>query len=121
MTNTQRAMKADYASQINPSIVNQGSSGTGNNDKASGDAGSLSVEHMVQNMANKDYSASIDLAAAGDILCQQSVPEKAYDSENVSFDFSNDFQYVKDLFPEIRLCCCHIEDDSGWTVQWPFR
>ena len=58
-------VKADYASQINPSIVNQGSSGTGNNDKASGDAGSLSVEHMVQNMANKDYSASIDLAAAG--------------------------------------------------------
>ena len=39
-------VKADYASQINPSIVNQGSSGTGNNDKASGDAGSLSVEHM---------------------------------------------------------------------------
>ena len=91
-------VKADYASQINPSIVNQGSSGTGNNDKASGDAGSLSVEHMVQNMANKDYSASIDLAAAGDILCQQSVLEKAYDSENESFDFSNDFQYVKDLF-----------------------
>ena len=91
-------VKADYASQINPSIVNQGSSSTGNNDKASGDAGSLSVEHMVQNMANKDYSASIDLAAAGDILCQQSVLEKAYDSENESFDFSNDFQYVKDLF-----------------------
>ena len=91
-------VKADYASQINPSIVNQGSSGTGNNDKASGDAGSLSVEHMVQNMANKDYSASIDLAAAGDILWQQSVLEKAYDSENESFDFSNDFQYVKDLF-----------------------
>ena len=90
-------VKADYASQINPSIVNQSSS-TGSNDKASENAGDLSVEHMVQNVANKNYSASVNLAAAGDILCQQSVLEKAYDSENDSFDFSNDFQYVKDLF-----------------------
>ena len=90
-------VKADYASQINPSIVNQSSS-TGSNDKASENAGDLSVEHMVQNVANKNYSASVNLAAAGDILCQQSVLEKAYDSENDTFDFSNDVQYVKDLF-----------------------
>ena len=39
------------------------------------------------------------LAAAGDILCQQSVLEKAYNSEfgEIRF-FSDDFQYVKDLF-----------------------
>ena len=38
-------VKADYASQINPSIVNQGSSGTGNNDKAVSEMpDSLSVE-----------------------------------------------------------------------------
>mgnify|MGYP001103245942 CR=1 FL=1 len=42
-------VKADYASQINPSIVNQGSSGTGSKGQTV-DAGQLSVEKMVQNM-----------------------------------------------------------------------
>ena len=68
-------VKADYASQINPSIVNQGSSGTGSKGQTV-DAGQLSVEKMVQNMVTKDYSASVTLAAAGDILCQQSVLER---------------------------------------------
>ena len=90
-------VKADYASQINPSIVNQGSSGTGSKGQTV-DAGQLSVEKMVQNMVTKDYSASVTLAAAGDILCQQSVLEKAYNSDSEKFDFSDDFQYVKDLF-----------------------
>ena len=90
-------VKADYASQINPSIVNQGSSGTGSKGQTV-DAGQLSVEKMVQNMVTKDYSASVTLAAAGDILCQQSVLEKAYNSDSEIFDFSDDFQYVKDLF-----------------------
>ena len=61
-------VKADYASQINPSIVNQGSSGTDSKGQTV-DAGQLSVEKMVQNMVTKDYSASVTLAAAGDILC----------------------------------------------------
>ncbi|MFR3435439.1 MAG: CapA family protein [Coprococcus sp.] len=90
-------VKADYASQINPSIVNQGSSGTDSKGQTV-DAGQLSVEKMVQNMVTKDYSASVTLAAAGDILCQQSVLEKAYNSDSEKFDFSDDFQYVKDLF-----------------------
>ena len=89
-------VKADYASQINPSIVNQGS-GTGSKTQTA-DVGQLSVEGLVQKMAGKDYSASVTLAAAGDILCQQSVLEKGYNSDNESFDFSEDFQYVKDLF-----------------------
>ena len=84
-------VKADYASQINPSIVNQGSSGTGSKGQTV-DAGQLSVEKMVQNMVTKDYSASVTLAAAGDILCQQSVLEKAYNSDSEKFDFSDDFQ-----------------------------
>ena len=90
-------VKADYASQINPSIVNQGSSGTDSKGQTV-DAGQLSVEKMVQNMVTKDYSASVTLAAAGDILCQQSVLEKAYNSDSKNSDFSDDFQYVKDLF-----------------------
>ena len=53
-------VKADYASQINPSIVNQGSSGTGSKGQTV-DAGQLSVEKMVQNMVTKDYSASVTL------------------------------------------------------------
>ena len=89
-------VKTDYASQINPSIVNQGSSSGSKAQTA--DAGQLSVEGMVQKMVTKDYSASVTLAAAGDILCQQSVLEKAYNSDSGSFDFSDDFQYVKDLF-----------------------
>ena len=89
-------VKTDYASQINPSIVNQGSSSGSKTQTA--DVSQLSVEGMVQKMVTKDYSASVTLAAAGDILCQQSVLEKAYNSDSESFDFSDDFQYVKDLF-----------------------
>lgn len=90
-------VKNDYASQINPSIVNQGSQ-SDSNTQTSGDADQLSVEGMVQSMVKKDYTASITLAAAGDILGSQSVLEKAYNEESESFDFTDDFQYVKDLF-----------------------
>ena len=91
-------VKSDYASQINPSIVKQSSGTTDNDASSTTEVGQLSVENMVQNMVTKDYSASVTLAAAGDILCSQSVLEKAYNEESENFDFSNDFQYVKDMF-----------------------
>ncbi len=114
-------VKADYASQINPSIVNQGSSGTGNNERQQEMPASLSVEQWFRIWRHKDYSASIDLAAAGDILCQQSVLEKAYDSENESFDFSNDFQYVKDLFQKSDYAVATLKTTLAGTVQRPVQ
>ena len=109
-------VKADYASQINPSIVNQGKQRYRRGKGQTVDAGQLSVENMVQNMVIKDYSASVTLAAAGDILCQQSVLEKAYNSDSEKSRFFGRFSVREGLIPDIRLCGCHAEDNTGWQV-----
>lgn len=86
----------EYASQINPSIVGQKNSSSSGGKVSS--AEDLSVEKLVQDMVTEDYSASITLSAAGDILCQRSQLERAYQTETASFDFTASFDHVRDLF-----------------------
>lgn len=89
-------VRDEYASQINPSIVGQKKSSSQEGRVSSPEE--LSVEKLVQDMVTEDYSASITLSAAGDILCQRSQLERAYQTENQSFDFSDSFDHVRDLF-----------------------
>ena len=89
-------VKEEYASGINPSLIGKGSSE--NDDPQPVTASMLSVEKMVTDMVSEGYSANITIAAAGDILCQYTQLDMAYDSENGSFDFSDSFKYVKDVF-----------------------
>ena len=89
-------VKEEYASGINPSLLGTGSSENGESGPVT--ASMLSVEKMVTDMVSEGYTASITIAAAGDILCQYTQLDMAYDSESGSFDFSDSFKYVKDLF-----------------------
>lgn len=90
-------VKKEYSGQINPSLIGQ----KNNLDSGSGQLDSvedLSVEKLVQDMVTEDYFTKVTLSAAGDILCQKSQLEKAYNSESGSFDFSDSFTHVKDIF-----------------------
>lgn len=89
-------VRDEYASQINPSIVGKKTGNTSGGQTTS--AEDLSVEKMVQDMITRDYSASVTLSAAGDILCQRSQLERAYDEESGEFDFTESFDHVRDLF-----------------------
>lgn len=88
------SVKEDYASQINPSIIGQGNSSSGQISSV----GDLSVEKLVEDMVSKDYTSHITLSAAGDILCQSTQLEYAYDEESGNFDFSESFAHVRDIF-----------------------
>ena len=59
-------VRDEYASQINPSIVGKKTGNTSGGQTTS--AEDLSVEKMVQDMITRDYSASVTLSAAGDIV-----------------------------------------------------
>ncbi len=90
-------VKTEYSGQINPSLIGQ----TGNSDSGGLQISSpedLSVEQRVQDMVTEDYFTKITLSAAGDILCQKSQLERAYNSESETFDFSDSFAHVKDIF-----------------------
>ena len=79
-------VRDEYASQINPSIVGKKTGNTSGGQTTSAD------------MITRDYSASVTLSAAGDILCQRSQLERAYDEESGEFDFTESFDHVRDLF-----------------------
>ena len=90
-------VKEEYASRINPSLIGNGSSSE-NDDSRPITVSMLSVENMVMDMVSEGYTANITIAAAGDILCQYTQLDMAYDSEKGTFDFSDSFKYVKDVF-----------------------
>lgn len=88
-------VRNEYSSQINPSLLK---GDTGNrNSSTEISAQSLSVENMVIDLVSEGYSSSMTISAAGDILCQYTQLDMAYNSDTGTFDFSECFKYVKDL------------------------
>ncbi len=89
-------VKQEYASSINPSLIGTGGGDTQEEKTVS--VSMLSVEKMVMDMVSEGYTANITIAAAGDILCQYTQLDMAYDSESGTFDFTDSFKYVTDTF-----------------------
>lgn len=92
-------VRADYASQINPPVVGKkGPNGESNLDNQITSVDDLSVEKLIEDIVKEDYSSKVTISAAGDILCQRSQLERAYNEETESFDFTDSFTHVRDIF-----------------------
>ncbi len=87
-------LKNEYSQEISPSIVGQ-VSGSSSRDITIDDVG---ITDMVEDMVRNDYSSSVTLCAAGDILCQSDLLKMGYDADRDAFDFSECFEYVRDIF-----------------------
>ena len=86
----------EFSGRIKPSLINKGEGGQLSPYSSIEE---LSVENLVQTMVKGGYSSDISLLFGGDILCQSSQLDLAYDSTKEGYDFAECFadiaSYVK--------------------------
>ncbi len=88
-------LKTEYSGQISQSLLGQLSGRSSNASVSSID--DLSVTKLVEDMIKQNYTSTMTLTAAGDVLCRSDLLKASYDTSTGSFDFSDCFTYVQDI------------------------
>ena len=60
----------------------------------------LQIEQSIIQAAEDEFSSETAITVAGDILCQEQQLINAYDEESDSFDFTDSFQYIREMLKD---------------------
>lgn len=88
--------------------------------KNNSDKTTLSNVVEEENTEKEKNINSIEIAAIGDILIHVEILETQYDKESDSYDFKNNFQYVKDYLSNADLTIANLEGTLAGEENYGF-
>ena len=63
---------------------------------------------------------TVEIVATGDILIHQEILDTQYDDSTGEYDFTNNFQYIKDILENADLAIGNLETTFSGTEYWGY-